>query len=396
MQKLEQGDSRFAKSKNTRIIVFVGVQIIVAIGTAILLPLVFFQSTAASREFSTASQTIIAILAAMLVILVPMPILIRQASVQQDDIAHFISGERVHLASLDIVTTELLRIQTALPHVQAIDPANLFGTLINEEISSLAERVEECARKSTLEIWPSYQTTDPLLRAVTMGEDGECNFFHYTDNQKFFLDPGGHSLDFQDKLHQAVRIHRLATIKRLLIVGSQAEAAAIDTWLLGLFYRDCPGYDYRVISRILLDVKRTELRIRRQRVDVGIYNSKYVYISDQAPDATDPAYRMQPNGLICSDPSEVRLYLRLFREAWVVGRRLPSAPIAALGAHLRGFSGGRGAGGTTKLNSFQRLNEVLRQPPSNMRGILQNTETLREFDEFVSAFTPGRLPGKNT
>lgn len=383
--------STLARSKNTRIAIFVSIQIIVAIGTAVLLPLIFFQSPAANRDFSTSSQVIISILAAMLVLIAPLPVLLRQTSVQQDDLAHFVDGERVHLASLDLVTSDLLRIQTALPHVQTVDPGNLFSTLLGEELSKLAEKVEECARKRTLEIWPSYATTDPLLRSLMAGGDVGCEFFHYTDNQKFFLDPGGHSLDFQEKLHQTVRAHRLGTIRRLLIVGTQAEAEDAQTWLLGLFYRDCPGYDYRVISRTLFDVKRTELRIRRQRVDVGVYSSRYLYMSDQAPDAADIEYRTQPNGTICSDPAEVQTYHRLFRECWEAGRRLPPAPTTALSAWIRGFTGGRGAGSSTKLSSFQRLNTVLRQPIPEMRELVKGDEALGQFDDFVTSFAPGRV-----
>jgi hypothetical protein len=367
--------------RTAKVAVFAAIQVIVAIGTALLLPLTL------SRGYPPSSQIIISALAATIILVAPVPILLRQAAIDQQDLAKFVSGERVHLASLDIVTTDLLRVQTALPHVQNVDPGNLFVPLLMEELSTLADRVEGCARQRRLEVLPSYRTTDPLLRALNTSESGECEFFHYADNHRFFFEHGGHSLDFNEKLHQAIQNSHNGMIYRLIVVSNQEEAEATETWLMGLFHRDSPTYDYGIISRSTLDVKRTELQIRPSRVDVGIYGHRYAYISEQAPDAPNEAHRMQPSGLISSEPTEVANYRRLFMEAWKSARRLPTGPLNALAVWLTTSTGSRGSGSAMRLNSYDKLQRVVERPLPNMLEVLaKNDSALNEFDNFVRYF----------
>ena len=376
------------ETRNTRAITYIlaGVQILVAVGTAILLPLVFFQSTAASREFDTSAQVIISILAAMMVLLAPVPVLLGQSLSELRVTAARLAAERQRSARVELVTGDLLRIQSAMTHVRTIDSGDLLFTLLGLEIGDLAERVDECARRRSLDCRPSYRMTDPLLDGLEVGSD--LHFFHYADNHDWVLDIGGHSLDFQEKVAQRIETGKLQSVRRIIVVGTEAEASDVRTWVYCLFHRGARGFDYRVVTRPTFDRKRGETGVRLPRVDVGVYGHSYLFVSLQSPAAEDDVDRIAPHGILSTDSIEIGLYERLFREAWDAGQELSTPVLDALAEHLRASKAlGLGADGA-KLDSLARLEMALEHGLPSMTDVITNaSEGVRaEFWAFVRRF----------
>jgi hypothetical protein len=371
-----------------RVYALVAVQIAVAVATAILVPLVFFQSDASAREFNIASQVMISILAALVVLLAPVSTLVGQILIEQRRVAARLAAQRKAAAESELVAADLLRIQVSLARVHGVDSGNLFFTLVSQDISDMADRVEGCARRRVLECQSSYRTTDPLLGGLS--PEAKCRFFHYADNHHFMLAPGGHSLDFQDKLTHRLVAHKLGSVDRLVVVANGAEASGVLTWLLALFHRDIPGYQLRHVSRSTFDRKRGETGVRAQRVDVGIYGSNIVYVSEQTPATENELERMEPRGKFSTNPTDVTMYLRLFREAWDVATEAPQAPLDALAERLRIVTGGRAGRGRLIIANVQVLESVLQRPLPTMWDVVKDDDEARtQFEDFVQRFPGG-------
>lgn len=377
------------------VVVIAVVQAVLVIATSILLPLVFFNSQTAQKEFSTASQVIITVLAAVLVFVVPLGTLLTRALVEQRQLMRLTNEHQDRLALLTneqreranwarTNRAELLKIDGALSQLNQM----LFKDLLAEDVGALANRVIAAVQEGTLECRPSYRITDRLLDSLD--SDTICFFVHYTDNEEFFLKVDGHSLEFQEQLLRRIREAKLGGVRRLLVIGSREEAEDTQTWLLGLYHRDSPKHVYRVISKATFDAKRREVEtIREDRVDVGIYGHHHVYVSDQSPHATNVDDRSGPHGRILVKESKMAPYRRLFDEAWLAGTELPPGPLAALGPRIGVLSGGKGAAGQAGVSSVASLSKLIDHLPPMKEVVSQSADASTEFAAFVERWSPG-------
>jgi hypothetical protein len=375
------------RNNRTRSYIFAGIQALIALGTAVLLPLIFFQSAAAAAAFPPSSRIIISILAGMVVLLTPLPALLAQSLLEQRQVAERVEEGQRRSGRVELLTGDLLRIQSALVHAATIDRSNLFLKLIGQQVGQLAEDVEECARKKTLTLRPTILMTEPIFDGLDAHD--ELEFFHYADNHDWVLEVGGHSLDIQDKLLQRIRTGKLASVSRIIVVGSPYETADTRTLTYCLFHDDTPGYDYKIISRSTFDRKRVDTGVRLQRVDVGIYGRNYVYISHQSPTAADELDRVAPRGILSADQSAIDTYRLLFREAWGAGDHLPPAVLNILKQQLRTADKSSPTANDWSLDDVRKLQAALQQQIPQMHELVRDNERVRmEFEAFMRSLFP--------
>jgi hypothetical protein len=259
---------------------------------AIVLPLVV-------PTQATWQQLVIGLVSFCVGVLVALALDIKRISIRHDNEAAALQA-RVARAE------EVRSIAEDLGEMARREPRNFFLETFRERVHLLREESRWCADNLELPLRPTRKDTRRLLQCV----DGDiCRFVHYLDNEDF-ITRDFHSKAFWVDLHEKVTSGK-ATVERLLVLTSDEELESeINRDLISVHLAE-DGYSCKIIRTETYEELQRQEGLPGSRLDMGVYGDKYVYISEQIPDAPESSGSARATGTYYAG-EKVNTYLRLF------------------------------------------------------------------------------------
>jgi hypothetical protein len=196
----------------------------------------------------------------------------------------------------------------------------LFRTHFRRRLSDLDHELSRSAESRSLEVASSHLERAGLVlnEFAGKGSDEICAVHSASDNSEF----ADHLVqEWFQRVYDLTQAGRIFKVRRLILIGSDAERRDPLTELLINFHHTNDRYECRMLSKAQFTKSIEDFRLSVDASDFALYGGHYVFLGKPIVDGNR-------TGVWSNDPDLIRKIQALFDNSWraPAAERLPRMP----------------------------------------------------------------------